>query len=193
MRIPSHYFDAVAVFEAGHMEENQMTFEPVATATIFAYTLEDQSTAAEGEVSRMPVLVTNKHVVEGTEELYIRFNQGSGSGSERFRMDLKPDGKDLFRVSDRYDVAVTPFPATQLQEAGAHFDMIPSEAMLDMEGLEKNGIAPGEAVFTLGFPMGLAGDEKKYAIARGGIVARLDPEIVETTGELPNRLLRVPW
>jgi hypothetical protein len=182
-RIPEHYLDAVAVLEAGQMGDEEMTFEPVATATIFSYALQDQSDALEGNVVRMPVLVTNKHVVESLDDLYIRFNQGSGSGSDRFRIPLqREDGGHLFDISNEYDVAVTPLPGKALRDAGADFTPIPDAAMLDFSGLEGERIAGGDTIFTLGFPMGLAGDEKKYAIVRGGVVARLDREIVEKTG-----------
>ena len=182
-RIPSHYLDAVAVLEAGQMGDEEMTFQAVATATIFGYALEDQSGAAEGLVARMPILVTSKHVVEGLDELYIRFNQGSGSGSDRFRMPLQhEDGGHVFHISEQYDIAVTPVLGKALRDAGADFAPIPDAAMLDFAGLEAERIAGGDTVFTLGFPMGLAGDEKKYAIVRGGVVARLDQEIVEKTG-----------
>jgi len=165
------------------MGEKEMTFQPVATATIFGYALEDQSGAPPGSVNQIPILVTNKHVIEDLDELYIRFNQGSGSGSERFRMLLKSeDDAHLFRISDKYDVAVTRFPGHTLRESGAEFTPIPEQAMLDFAGLEATRIAGGETVFTLGFPMGLAGSERKYAIVRGGVVARLDREIVENTG-----------
>lgn len=182
-RIPPHYLDAVAVLETGQMGDEEMTFQPVATATIFGYVLEDQSGAPENHVASVPILVTNKHVIENQDELYIRFNQGSGSGSDRFRMPLqREDGDHLFHISAKYDIAVTPVPSNALREAGADFTPIPEVAMLDFAGLEAKQIAGGDAVFTLGFPMGLAGDEKKYAIVRGGVVARLDREVVEKTG-----------
>jgi len=43
------------------------------------------------------------------------------------------------------------------------------------------GITQGDEIYILGFPMGLAGEERKYAIARSGIIARLDDEIIDTT------------
>lgn len=182
-RIPPHYLDAVAVLEVGQMGEEEMTFQPVATATIFGYEIENQSGVPEGLVSRLPILVTNKHVIQDLDELYIRFNQGSESGSERFRMPLHPeDGVHLFQTSEQYDIAATLLPGNALREAGADFTPIPDAAMLDLAGLEAAQITGGDTVFTLGFPMGLAGDEKKYAIVRAGVIARLDREIIEKTG-----------
>ena len=36
-------------------------------------------------------------------------------------------------------------------------------------------------MFVLGFPMGIAGEEKKYVIVKGGIISRLDDEIIKST------------
>jgi hypothetical protein len=181
MRIPPHYLDAVGVLEIGEMGDEGMTFRPVATGTLLGYASPDQTDVSEDRTRRVVFLVTNKHVIDDQDELYIRFNQGSGS--KRFRIAVKrEDGSELFQTSDRFDVAVTGIQQQALREAGAEFASIPEEALLDLEGLESKGIVGGDTVFTLGFPMGLAGDEKKYAIVRGGVLARMDREIVNTTG-----------
>ena len=180
-RIPPHYLDAVGVLEVGETTEEAMEFRPVATGTLLGYRSLDQAGVQEGFTRRGVFLVTNKHVIDGRDELYIRFNQGSGS--ERFRLAVKrDDGSDAFRVNERFDVAVTGIAQEALREAGAEFAAIPEEALLDLEGLESLGIVGGDTVFTLGFPMGIAGDAKKYAIVRGGVMARVDREIVDSTG-----------
>jgi S1-C subfamily serine protease len=43
------------------------------------------------------------------------------------------------------------------------------------------GVTQGDEIFVLGFPMGISGEEKNYAIVRGGVIARLDDEIIGTT------------
>ena len=37
----------------------------------------------------------------------------------------------------------------------------------------------GDDIYVLGFPMGLAGTSKKYAVVRAGVIARLDEEVLE--------------
>jgi len=39
-------------------------------------------------------------------------------------------------------------------------------------------IGPGEELFVLGFPMGMSGVERNYVIARSGMIARLDDEML---------------
>ena len=40
-------------------------------------------------------------------------------------------------------------------------------------------IEAGNEIFLLGFPMGMSGVERKYVIARAGIIARIDEEILK--------------
>jgi hypothetical protein len=44
-----------------------------------------------------------------------------------------------------------------------------------MEALD---IGTGQEIFVLGFPMGISGVERNYVIARAGIIARFDDEIL---------------
>jgi hypothetical protein len=92
------------------------------------------------------------------------------------------DGSAAFSISQRFDVAACPINAEAMREAGADFSALPERAHLDLEGIESLGVVGGDDVFTLGFPMGIAGTEKKYAIVRGGVIARVDREIVDETG-----------
>jgi hypothetical protein len=43
-------------------------------------------------------------------------------------------------------------------------------------------IGPGEELFVLGFPMGMSGVERNYVIARSGMIARLDEDILRSAG-----------
>ena len=179
--IPAHYLDAVGVLERGVMVEQSLDFKPVATGTFLGYKMPDQTGVAKGATRHAMFLVTNRHVIEGEDELYIRFNQGSGS--ERFRLATKhEDGTAVFSISQQFDVAACPINAEAMREAGADFSALPERAHLDLAGIESLGVVGGDDVFTLGFPMGIAGTEKKYAIVRGGVIARVDREIVDETG-----------
>jgi hypothetical protein len=179
--IPPHYLDAVGVLERGVMAEDSLDFKPIATGTFLGYETPDQSGVEEGATRHAVFLVTNRHVVDGEDELYIRFNQGSGS--ERFQLVMEhEDGSPAFSVSEHFDLAICPINAETMRDAGADFSVLPERAHLDLQGIQSLEIVGGDAVFTLGFPMGIAGTEKKYAIVRSGVVARVDREIVDETG-----------
>lgn len=179
--IPSHYLDAVAVLEEGDLTADPPVFTPIATGTLLGYKAVDQTGVEEGQYRRHLFLVTNRHVIEGKSELWIRFNQGATS--QRFRLSvIDENGQDRFFVSPNFDVAICHFDGRPLREAGADFAALPNWSFLDMDGLQSAGIVGGDGVFVLGFPMGIAGVEKKYAIVRSGVVARLDQEIVDERG-----------
>lgn len=173
--IPSHYLDAVAVLEDGN--ETRQEFSPTATATLLGYVDPDQSGVQEGSTRFDVFLATNRHVIEGRDRLWIRFNQGSGS--KRFLLEVKEqDGSDVFVASSEFDVAVSSLDTDSLKAAGAVFSVLPDQAFLDLAGIESLRVAGGDDVFVLGFPMGLAGTERNYAVVRGGVVARVDREII---------------
>lgn len=179
MLVPQHYLDAVGVIE--YEEAEAENYAPAATATLLGYEAAHQEADTPVAARGYHVfLATNKHVIEGRSEFYIRFNQGDKSAQFRIGVLDEEDGSHLFEVSDEFDVAVTAIDGQALKAAGAHFSFLPESAFLDLEGLETVGVFGGDGVYVLGFPMGLAGIERKYAVVRGGCVARLDREIVQT-------------
>jgi Trypsin-like peptidase domain len=179
--VPPNYLDAVAVVEEARQAEDAQKFAPIATGTIIGYEAPDQSEAEKDETMFAVFLVTNRHVIEGRSELWLRFNQGAGS--KRFRIAVTDeDGNDQFFISKKFDVAAVGLNAVALRDAGAEFDVIPERALLDLTGLEEAKVTGGESIFVLGFPMGITGTQRKYAIVRGGVVARVDRDIVEETG-----------
>jgi hypothetical protein len=179
--VPTNYLDAVVVIERGEMTGDEMQFSPMATGTLLGYLAPDQTGASEDEEIHAIFLVTNRHVIDGLDEIWLRFNQGAGSG--RFRVAVKDDnGDQAFMISEHFDLAVIGINAPALNESGAEFSAIPQKAFLDLVGIEDADVSGGEGVFVLGFPMGITGTERKYAIVRGGVIARLDREIIEETG-----------
>lgn len=48
-----------------------------------------------------------------------------------------------------------------------------------MKEREAQGISTGDGVFVLGFPLGIRGTSQNYVIARKGIIARVDEEVLK--------------
>ena len=177
--IPAHYLDAVGVIE-DHLHATD-EFVPVATGTLLGYEDPDQSGVPEDQTRYDVYLATNRHVIEGKTQLWIRFNQGAGSG--RFPIGVKNEhGADVFALNEQFDIAVCGLDAQALRDGGAVFSVLPDHAFLDISGIDALGVAGGDDVFVLGFPMGLAGTERKYAVVRSGVIARVDQEVVRETG-----------
>ena len=77
------------------------------------------------------------------------------------------------------DIGVIPISGNKLQEDGIEFKLITETDIADINTINTLGIMQGDEIFILGFPMGISGNIKKHVIARGGIIARLDEEIIK--------------
>ncbi len=62
---------------------------------------------------------------------------------------------------------------------GVEFSFFGPGDMASVAQMKQFGIEAGDQVFVLGFPMGMSGVERKYVIARGGVIARIDEEILK--------------
>lgn len=136
----------------------------------------------KGEQFFRNFLVTNRHVFRNKKEVWLRFNKGEGS--RRYNLPLTNEkGEETWSThpNPSVDIGIIPIAVNKLQEDGVEFNWIPEDLMAFRDTIKSLGITQGDEIFILGFPMGLAGEVKKYAIARGGIIARLDNEIMETT------------
>ena len=79
------------------------------------------------------------------------------------------------------DVGIVPIAADKLQQDNVEFFWITESDFAYMDKIKELGISQGDEIFVLGFPMGIAGEEKKYVIVKGGIISRLDDEIIRST------------
>jgi hypothetical protein len=162
--IPPSYLDAVAALEVPELPEGEegdgegeVGWRAVATGTIIGFKVGEESGTSHWNL----FLVTNRHVISGQTSLHARINQGDRSA--RFPISMKDaDGNPLFLESPDYDVAVTGLDASVLEAAGVEYGWLPDDSLLDLAGLENEGVTGGDGVFVLGFPMGLAGKERMY-------------------------------
>src|SRR5439155_21571166 len=98
----------------------------------------------------------------------------------RVRMALKDGGSRSWEVhpDERVDVAVVLINARVLLEAGMELGYFRPADMAFVSTMKERDIGPGEELFVLGFPMGMSGLERNYVIARSGMIARFDDEIL---------------
>lgn len=175
MIVPPKFLDATVALEQGSGD----AFDAVASGVLVGFDTGACNTAGDSIFATF--LATNRHVVEGEPFLWAKFSRGDRA--KRFRMDLNDPktGDRLWETHADYDVAVLPANVNMLAAEGADFAFVTDSEMLDLAGMTAVGVSAGYEVFVLGFPMGLAGRERKYAIVRGGVIARLDEEIVRDT------------
>lgn len=139
----------------------------------------------------MIYLVTAAHVIAEfrmeelgrlNSTLEVRINSKDPT-REAQKFDI-PDGAWFFHpkftsgIADD-DVAAVLIDAKEFNELGASF--IPDDLLTaNATKLKAIGTSAGDGVFVLGFPMNLAGEERNYAIVRGGIIARIS-ELLDAT------------
>lgn len=173
--LPPYFLDAVVAFEKGPDENGD--FKTVASGVLLGF---DTKNVNEGGDKLYTVgLVTNRHVVEGEPSLWTKFNKGDASA--RYKVDLVDgDGTAVWRSHADFDVAVIPVNVKILQDEGADFRFVPEDVGVGyVDEMKELGVFAGDDIYVLGFPMGLAGVERKYAVVRGGVLARLDDEVID--------------
>lgn len=121
-------------------------------------------------------LVTNRHVLMGLDNAYLRCNPQTDKPAREFHLTLFDGERPLWfaHPDDEIDVAVMPIHFDLLVESGmqvAYFQADQHSATIaDLNAL---GVAEGDFAYVLGFPMGLVGQHRNAVIVRGGTLARV--------------------
>ena len=168
--LPPGFLDMVVAI--GALNEDGGTVVANATGTLVGWPVHKNE---EGEQLYRVFLVTNRHVVEDRDLFFVRFNQGVNS--KWYQVDLKDENGDALwhRHSDaQCDLAAVSLNPEALKAEGAEFGFFSSDKIWAYQAeMEATGIAAGDGVFVLGFPLGLAGTEKSYVIVRGGTLVAM--------------------
>ncbi len=173
--VPSSYLNSVV--SIGTLKEDK--FQSFATGYLVGFLT--KSKAADGKNIYLVYLVTNRHVFKDMSAVTLRFNLRE-AGHKLYTLNLLDNNKQplwLTPANPSIDIAIIPINTPLLIKDGIHFDFIWEENILFSSNFNVTGVSQGDGVFALGFPMGLAGVDKNYAIVRGGIISRLDTEILE--------------
>jgi hypothetical protein len=123
-------------------------------------------------------LVTNKHVLEGHDQISIRVNPQAAGRARDFTA-LLSDPSSRMQLwyghdNDNVDVAVLPIDFNRLVDESMDAALFASDQhALDVAGMRSAQVSEGDFVYALGFPLGLVGDERNTVISRGGTIARI--------------------
>lgn len=83
------------------------------------------------------------------------------------------------------DIAVIGINAPLLQEHGINVSIFRSdEHLLTLPSAQEAGVGEGDGVFSLGFPMGLVGQERNFVIVRQGVIARISDAYARSSDEI---------
>ena len=129
---------------------------------------------ATGQVGYWVFLVTNRHVVEGETTLMVRFNGPMGATPKTYPLPVGEAAPWIFHPDPDVDVAVLLIDAIGGSFEGAEMSFMTPAQIGSVELLRRIAFSEGNEILVLGFPMGLAGQEQNYVIARQGIIARIN-------------------
>jgi Trypsin-like peptidase domain len=150
-------------------------------ASGFFYGLRQEGEPAEYRI----YLVTNRHVLDGVDQIYIRANpRAQDEQSREFLLQLlDDDGVPLCHAhpNPEIDVAVAAVNFQVLLDHEMQVAWFQSdEHVQHLASMQELGVTEGDAVFVLGFPMGLLGRDRNVVIVRSGSIARIRDTIAHT-------------
>ncbi len=127
-------------------------------------------------------LATNRHVFEDRDTATFRINTDDGKHKivETPLKHSSGESRWLAHPDPAVDLALLSANPDVMRANGIEPLFITEELFAYSGLLEDIGIAAGDAVYVLGFPMGLAGEEQNYVCVKGGLVSRVDSEIIKT-------------
>lgn len=168
------YLKSVVLIETA----NAGNFQALATGFVVGFLLKDDQEPSKKIYSIF--LLTNRHVFQDEESLWVRFDQKNLSETKRFQIQLKDRQgvKWLAHKDNQVDMAMLPINPNVLDTNDIDWGFIEEDSIAYPEKYSDIGIELGDGIFLVGFPMGMSGLHKNYAIVRGGFIARLDEEII---------------
>ena len=123
-----------------------------------------------------PYLVTNRHVIENLDKMFLRFNPVGDEPAREFRLELLGEENQYWfcHPDDTVDVAVLPVNYSYLEEQSMQIYCIKGDDQATcIDRMAELGFAEGDFVYALGFPMELVGETRNAVLVRHGCVARI--------------------
>ena len=151
--------------------------------------------ASDTENAYRLYLVTNHHVLEDIERIesqniaevtktravlepatmVLPFNPKATGRAQEFSAPVhNPDPKIDWIQDKNTDLAITGIDPGILDKSGIQYSAFQSDShVADKSKATEVGLTEGDAIYVLGFPMGLVGGERNYVISRQGVIARI--------------------
>lgn len=166
----------IVLIEREENSSNSISYTPHATGFLVGFLSENKP---EGNIYNL-FLVTNRHVFDGIEKLWFRFD--TDSTTIRFPVSLKNDAGNtlwLQHKNPKVDIAMITISPSVLDGNKVKWKFFVEENIKYSKDFESTGINIGDEIYVIGFPMGISGTIQNYAIVRSGSISRLDDEILK--------------
>ena len=126
-------------------------------------------------------LVTNRHVFDNKQNVYLRFNKKDGKSVAINQGLFFPNGEQrwLAHKNKKVDLALLNISPEVLTQNGIDYDFFAEDNFAYHKDFKKTGIEVGDEIYVIGFPLGLSGNIQNYPCAKYGILSRLDNELVK--------------
>lgn len=178
-QIPPFFVDAVAALGRIDVRTPGQPPEWITEASgfLYGYLVKDEPDVTKRMYELY--LVTNRHVLANHTHIFVRLNpEKSNDPVKQFPLALKDDkGQDQWfsHPTATIDISVLPLNVSYLREQGVKCLYFASDRhAADRAKIKEVGLAAGDGVFVLGFPMGISGVQRNYVIARRGSIARIN-------------------
>lgn len=183
--IPPQYLNAVVSIELG--KSNKSEKENTTIATGFLYGKLISKNKKENTSTYRIFLLTNRHVFQDDngqllEKVLLRFNLTEKRGTKCYEINLveNKEPRWIMHKDKKVDLALMPLNAQAMEKESIDFYYFREDTDIYFaKDFETKGVSTGDGVFILGFPLGLRGNSKNYAIVKSGIISRVDDEILK--------------
>lgn len=161
--IPKHIVDSVVAI--GIEVDNNMTW--IGTGFLVARKEDHDKTKST------IYLITNKHVVQNQEKLWIRFNSNKTKVKD-YSINLFDNGSQAYSThSDADVIAIRINPGVLIDDESVFGFIDLDDASLSVAEMAKTEVSEGNIVYALGFPMNIVENNRKTPICRMGCISRI--------------------
>ncbi len=146
----------------------------IGTGFLFGYLFEKTT---DSRNKYFTYLVTNKHVINNYEKIFVKFNPQTDQSSKDYDIVLKmADGSNNWtgHPDANIDIAVIPVDIQILIDEGMKFHFFQSDKhVLTSTDMAREGLSEGDFIYVLGFPMGILTSDRQYVFSRSGTISRI--------------------
>lgn len=177
-QIPPFFMDTVVAL--GRMDSKAVGQPPEwtteASGFLYGYLVKDDLEPTKRSYELY--LITNRHVLANHASILLRFNpEKAEAQAKQFPLALKDEkGQEVWfsLPESKIDISVVQLNAQYMHEQSVKSSFFASDLhTADKAKMNNIGLAAGDGVFVLGFPMGISGAQRNYVIARRGSIARI--------------------
>ncbi len=122
-------------------------------------------------------IITNKHVINEQNIIYVRFNNSVGIGVKDLSLALNTDYTKYYsehsnKNIDIVAIKIIPKVITDNKLNLSYFDL--DDHAITLAQMEETGVNEGSLIYALGFPMNLSSNIVKAPICRLGCISRIE-------------------